>query len=154
MLSATEHIQRHANDLRGLWQGRVLEGSRGRMMLVVASMLAHAYPDHFHILMIVAKPMLWDADRGVPRPPFLTTIGKVDHSGRIVATVRQTTLAKPVEMTIFKDAREFEGELRRLADRVKLSDQQREQFFTCARNWLAADRRIDPSTGERSLAVH
>jgi hypothetical protein len=146
-------IRRHANDLRGMWQGRVLEHSEGRMMLVVASMLAHAHPEHFHILMIVAKPVLWDTERGVPKPPFLASIGKIATDGAIVADVREPGMLKPHEMQIFKSVDEFQGLCRKLADRARLSDPDREQFFICAKNWLAADRRIDPATGEKRI-VH
>lgn len=154
MFSASDiAIRKHANDMRGMWQGRVLEHSDGRMMCVVASMLAHAYPEHFHILIIVAKPVLWDTDRGIPRPPFLASIGKVHHDGSIVADVQEPGAFKPREMRIFDSVNEFQGALRKLADRAGLSDADRMQFFTCATNWLGADRRIDPVSGEKRL-VH
>jgi hypothetical protein len=35
--------------------------------------------------------------------------------------------------------------MRRLADRLKLSDQERLEFFTCVKRWLVADLRLDPT---------
>lgn len=152
MHSPSEEIRKQANEIRGVWQGRVLEAAQGRMMLVVASMLAHAYPDHFHVLLITAKPMLWNADLGVPRPPFLASIGKINHSGRIVADYLPFEGGlKLIDKVVFADTDDFQNELRKLADRVKLPDDDRVQFFTCAQNWIGADRRIDPTTGEKRL---
>lgn len=147
---------RFRRELRALldtWQGKVLATAEGRLLLCVESMLAHAYADAFHTLLQAVRPDLWDADTGTPRPPFLTSIGTIDHAGRVTAKLLQGHGHLPHEWVIYKSAEQYRDALRRLADRLKLADDDRKQFFTCASNWLAADRRVDPNTGERAL-VH
>jgi hypothetical protein len=39
----------------------------------------------------------------------------------------------------------YRDDMRRLADRLKLTDQERLEFFTCVKRWLVADHRLDPT---------
>lgn len=146
-MAATEHdLVGHMRDVRDMWQGQVLAEAEGRMMLVVCSMLAHSYDLAMPVLLAVIQPKCWDHERRSLRPPFLTSIGKVDKSGAVVADAMLfdgalITRDKPV----FSSTIDYRDELRRLADRCRLSDEDRRQFFICASNWLASDRRLDPS---------
>jgi hypothetical protein len=45
---------------------------------------------------------------------------------------------------IFRDETQMRDKLRRLADELKLNDDDREQLFIAARKWCACDRRLDP----------
>ena len=154
MLSLSDpDVRKHANDLRGMWQGRVLDAAEGRLMLVVTSMLAHAYPEHIEVLLRVVQPKCWDEEQRALRTPGLTSIGTVDHSGRVVAMLKAAPASKPHEWVIYKSLDQFKQDLRRLADRLKLPDADRVEFFGCAQKWLASDRRVDPASGEMRL-VH
>lgn len=99
----------------------------------------------------------WD---GQPLGPYLITAGKVAKNGTVVADV-----AYPKSERIEKDAVLYLSEvhlrddMRRLADELKLVDRDRIEFFTAIKNWLVADRRIDPTMDPRDpdakrLVVH
>jgi hypothetical protein len=146
-------------DLRETWQGRVLAAAEGRMMVVASSILAHTYDEAMAVLFRVVKPKCWDAFRQTLRTPFLCSAGKIDKRGRIFAqtVLRDGRVKRP--MTLFKNTREFEYECRKLADRLKLSDDERVEFFTVAKNWVVCDYRIDPTMDPkdpdaRRLVIH
>lgn len=136
-----------------MWQGKVLAAANGRNMLAVTSMLAHAYPDAIETLLRVIQPLCWDDGRGSLRAPFLSSIAKVDKAGRIVAdAVMRDALVGEMnfrDRVLYVSLQDFQNEMRRIADRVKLGDDDRKQFFIVARNWIAADRRLDPNMDPR-----
>jgi hypothetical protein len=150
---------RHSQDLRAMWQGRVLAAAEGRMMVAVASMLAHSYDLAMPILLRVVQPKCWDGMKQSLRTPFLCSCGKVAKNGTIVADVIVAEDQPPVSKVLFSDTRDFEYELRKLADRLKLSDAERVEFFKVAKNWVVADTRLDPTMDPRDpdakrLTVH
>ena len=140
-VQAIELEKKLAFDLRAAWQAKVLVGTTGPARMVVMSVLAHAYDEAVFSLCAVAFP---DFD-GSLRPPFLTTAGKIDKAGRIVAdmvdergVIHKDTVLFPTEISL-RDA------FRKLADRLKLSDPDRIELFKCAQAWVVADRRLDPA---------
>lgn len=141
---------RESRDLRDTWQGKVLEHAQGRMMLAVCSMLAHAFDEAMPILLRVVRPLCWDEERQSLKAPFLCSIAKIDHEGRVVAdAILFEGAVKHRDKVMFASSRDYEYELRKLADMTQLSDADRRQFFICARNWVAADRRLDPAMDPR-----
>lgn len=143
---ATEYEKKLAFDLRGSWQAKVLINSTGTTFAVVMSVLAHNFCEAMTTLLRVVIPA-WD---GTPIGPYLTTAGKVAKNGTIVADV-----VFPKSGRIEKDAVLYLSEIhlrddmRRLADKLKLVDEDRAAFFTAIRNWLVADRRLDPNLDPR-----
>lgn len=137
--------RQHAMALRELWQARVLAGSRGKLAAVVLSMLAHSWPDQIETLCRVVFPGF----RGI-RQPFFASCGKILKSGEVVAD-----LAINDDITrhalVFSSKRDMEADLRALADRLKLTDKDRTQFFDCARRWIVCDFGRDPVNPERHL---
>ena len=137
---------RHANDLRDLWQGRVLITARGNNLLAVSSMLAHAFDDAMAIMFRVVKPPCWDVERQSLKTPFLCSIAKIDKTSHIVVDVIEADGCAPTkDVVIYRSLGHFQDEMRRVADVAKLDDDERVQFFICAKNWIAADRRLDPT---------
>lgn len=145
MLAHTDAFARHFNDLRATWQGLVLAEAQGRMMLVVCSMLAHSYDDAMPILLRIVQPQCWDAAKQSLKLPLLCSCGKVNRLSQIVADVIMSEDAPPICKTMFADERDFEYEFRKLADRLKLSDLERTELFACAKRWVVADFRLDPT---------
>lgn len=139
---------RHAADLRDTWQGKVLAcaQARGNNQLAICSMLAHAFDEAMPVLLRVVKPSCWDAERQSLRTPFLCSIAKIDKRALIVVDVIAHDAA-PVtrDVVIYGSLGHFQDEMRRVADAAKLTDEERVQFFICAKNWVAADRRLDPT---------
>ena len=130
--------------LRASWQGRVLKAARGRMMFFITSMLAHSFDDDLPFLLNAVRPLCWDSARRSLRAPFLCSIGRINYGGMIEAKVvhRDGTTSHDV---IFPSSRQFETDLRRLADAVKLDDAERIEFFAHARRWVGSDQRLDPT---------
>jgi hypothetical protein len=139
-------LRRHFADLRATWQARVLAGARDRMMIVVTSILAHSFDDAMWTLFNLAQPHCWDMNKQSLRCPFLTSIGKINRQGRIVAKVKlHDDGLLPSDGIMFANTRDFERELRKLADSVRLSDRERLEFFVVARKWVGSDMRLDPT---------
>jgi hypothetical protein len=143
---ATELERKLAFDLRGSWQAQTLVHSTGTTFAVIMSVLAHNFPDAMTTLLRAVIPA-WD---GLPIGPYLSTAGKVDKTGAIVANV-----VFPKSGIIEKDAvlylseTHLRDDMRRLADRLKLADRDRVEFFTAVKNWVVADRRLDPNLDPR-----
>lgn len=129
-----------AFDLRASWQARVIAGTGGHEAAVVLSMLAHSYDDAMPTLLRLVFPGFTSIVA-----PFYCSAAKLDKAGRVVADVVTKT------GQIVKDAKVFDTEIqmrdvfRRLADRLKLNDQDRIELFKCAQRWVVADRRLDPN---------
>jgi hypothetical protein len=143
---------RVAKDLREMWQGRALAESRGRRIgLVVASALAHAYDiEHVLILMRSVFPGFEEV-----KAPQLCTCGKISKDGEIIADIAME-YAKSSEgqrfikwreprVPIYESLTAYETALRHYADELKLSDDDRVQFFIVMKNWVVADERLDPN---------
>ncbi len=148
--------RRHADDLRQTWQGRMLAYTRRKEIgAVVLSMLAHSFDD--------ALPTLLRAvfhDFVSIKPPFICSAAKVDKAGRVVAdiVIAHDELVRS-DQPIFRSLDQMKGACRRLADKMKLTDQERVEFFTVAKRWVVADRRLDPNMDPRDpdakrLVVH
>jgi hypothetical protein len=139
-------LARQAQEIREMWQAKVLGAATGRMLVAVTSMLAHTYDEAMPVLLRVVEPRCWDASRQSLRTPFLCSIAKINHSGRIVADAVMGDYQLPQRDTvIFVNEADLQRECRILADKVKLNDQERVEFFKVAKRWVAADRRLDPA---------
>lgn len=146
---------KHAQELREGWQVRALIATRRKPLgMVVLSMLAHTYDEAMPVLLRVAFPGFTSI-----APPFLTTCGKIDKTHAIVADVVGRTGKIEKNVAIFQHASDMQGQMRRLADELKLPDEQRIEMFNVAQRWIVADRRIDPTMDPRDpdarrLVVH
>lgn len=145
MDSTTVDLIHHSRDLRATWQGRALSVAEGRMMVVVSSILAHAFDEAMAIMFRVVQPKCWDHFRQTLKPPFLCSCGKVARSGAIFANVILADGQMPVAKVLFASMDDYEHELRKLADKLKLSDNERVEFFDCAKKWIVCDYRRDPT---------
>lgn len=146
---------RHAEDLRQTWQGRLMRAvpwdcaaglvrPRDKMAAVVLSVLAQSYEGGMWALMCV----MFDRFVSIV-PPFFTTCAKISRHGKIYADMTTKSVDEVVRVIVFKSEREMEGEFRRLADRLKLSDDDRRELFGAVKRWIVCDYRINPNTGEK-----
>lgn len=148
-------VAKHAQELRDGWQVRALIATRRTPIgMVVLSMLAHAYDDAMPVLLRVAFPGFTSI-----APPFLTTCARIDKTGAVVADVVGRTGKIEKNVAIFRHTADMQGQFRRLADELKLPDDQRIEMFNVAQRWIVADRRIDPMMDPRDpdarrLVVH
>jgi hypothetical protein len=165
--TAPDLITRHVQDLAETWQSKVLRetchiagigilASKDKLGSVLLSVFAHnldAGP--LAILLKAVFPGFYSIGL-----PFICSAAKIDKAGRIVADVVMRDNEKPRKnQVLFNSAQHFESTFRRLADNLKLSDQDRLKLFVAACNWVVADRRLDPAMDPRDpdarrLVVH
>jgi hypothetical protein len=150
-------FNRHAQDLRETWQGRVLRETqdKGKLGAVVLSVLAHNFDDAFFVLLKAIFP-----DFVGIRAPFICSAARVDKRGHVVAdAVLRNDAYVWKNFILFYSLKDMETSFRRLADRLKFNDDDRRQLFAAAKNWVVADRRLDPimdpaDPDARRLVVH
>lgn len=123
-----------------MWQAKVLAAAQGKLGAVVLSVLAHNFDDEMPVLLRVVFPGFTTITA-----PFLVSAGKVAKTGHVCADVAKRD-GEIVKMAIlFRDTLELQSEMRRLADRVKLSDGDRNALFGAVKRWLVCDYRLDPT---------
>jgi hypothetical protein len=142
---ATEFEKKLAFDLRASWQARTLANSKGATFAVVMSVLAHSFPDAMDTLLRVLIPG-WD---GKPLGPYLSTCGKVAKNNTVVADVIYPDGRIEKDAVLYLSEIHLRDDMRRLADSLKLVDRDRVEFFTAIKNWVVADRRLDPNFDPR-----
>jgi hypothetical protein len=131
---------RLAFDLRDTWQGRTLAAATGKTAAVLLSVLAHNYDDALLPLLQTVFPGFTSI-----AAPFFCSAGKVEKGGNITADMVNRIGRVEKKVTVYRSEIEMRDDFRRLADRLKLSDADRIQMFTALKNWVVADRRLDPA---------
>lgn len=131
-----------ADEIRGMWQARVLTGSKDKMHHVVLVALAKAYPAAFQTLLRALGAV--DISR-----PFFCGYAAITPSGRIVCDMIDRDGSKR-KVAVYRDENEFIYEMRTLADRLKLSDSDRTEFFGVLQKWVTRDERVNLH-GEKKL---
>ena len=132
-------------ELRASWQAKVLVGTRGPARAVIMSMLAHAYE---HALVTLCAAVFPDFDGSMP-VPYLESCAKIAKTGAVCADVRGKDGKLHADTVLFQSDIEMRDACRKLADRLKLPDDDRVEFFKVAQRWLVADRRLDPTFDPR-----
>lgn len=141
----------HAAVLRESWQGRVLaralrdDGSPiDPIGGVVLSVLAHNFDEAMPVLLRVMFPGFTSVQL-----PFLCSAGKIAKTGQVCADMvtRDGQIMKM--QAFFRNMRAMEREFRKLADRLKFTDQERVALFAAVRRWVVCDFRVDPNMDPR-----
>jgi hypothetical protein len=128
-----------AGRLRETWQAKVLAAASGRMGAVVVTMLAHTYYEVMDVLLRIVFPGI------VVKPPCFTGTASITHDGRVICNMLDRDGDLIIGVTIFASEDKFVLAFRRLADRLKLDDDDRKALFEAVQNWVTADHRIKPS---------
>lgn len=131
--------RRLAFDLRATWQARTLMAARGKTAAVLMSVLAHNYDDQMLPLLQVCFPGFQSITA-----PFLTSAGRVQKNGAVTADIVQKTGRIDKQAVLYRSEIELRDDFRRLADGLKLDDEDRQQLFIAVQKWVVADRRLDP----------
>lgn len=131
-------------ELRASWQGRVLAHAEGKMGAVALSVIAENYDD----VLLPLLQAVFPGFRGVPLPAFCSA-AKVAKTGHVCADLI-TKHGERIQMfAIFRSTKQMEGQFRRLADRLKLTDADRTEMFAAVKKWVVADYRLDPNMDYR-----
>lgn len=128
-----------------MWQGRALAAATGTTAAVLLSVLAHNYDDAMPVMLRVVKPITWDAVHQTVRAPFLSSAGKVAKSGAVVADVVTASGHIIKEVALYLNETELRDDFRKLADRLRLRDDERVEMFKAVQRWVVADKRLDPN---------
>lgn len=127
-------------DIRTTWQARTLLAAQGKTAAVLLSVLAHNYDDQMLPLLQVCFPGFTSITA-----PFLSSAGRIMKSGAVVADRISATGKIQKKYVLYRNEIELRDDFRRLADRLRLSDQDREQLFIAVQKWVVADYRLDPA---------
>lgn len=134
-------FKRHFDDLRASWQVRALiETQHKHIGVVLLSVLAHTYDEAMFVVMRVAFPGFTSIV-----PPFLCTAGKIAKTGAVIADVVQRNGTITKNTVLYKNDKKLRDDFRRLADKLRLGDQDRLELFSALRRWIVCDYRLDPT---------
>ena len=113
---------------------------REHIGMVMLSVIADHVDDAMVTLMQAAFPGFQSIE-----PPFLCSSAKVAKSGYIVADLVNRFGKIEKDVGLYASETDLRDDVRRLADRLKLSDDDRVTMFKCVQRWVVADRRLDPT---------
>ena len=131
--------------MRETWQAKALAATQeSHLGAVLLSVLAHSYDEAMPVLLRVVFPGF----EGL-RPPGLTSAGRIGRTGAVVADVVLRGGLRKRNSVLFSDKRAMEAAFRKLADRLKLSDQERREMFGAVQRWIVCDYRINPRMDPR-----
>ena len=121
------------------WQVRALRVARGIDGAVILSVLAHAYDEQLIPYLLAA------IGSAAVRAPFICSAAKIDKRGRVCADVVTKDEEHWKMQPLYETEIAFRDAMRRLADRLRLDDDERTELFDLARKWVVADTRLDPT---------
>lgn len=143
-MTGTINLRMTGEELRQSWQGRALayvqEHSLGQLGAALLSLLADNYDETMPFLLKAVFP-----DAVGIRTPFYCSSPKIDKAGCIVAEMIDKSGRKIKNAIVFASTAQMEGVFRKMADRLRLTDDERRDLFACVRNWVKADQRLDPT---------
>lgn len=146
--SETIHIRMTGEELRASWQGRALayvqERSLGQIGAALLSLLADSYDETMPFLLKAVFP-----DASGIRTPFYCSNAIINKRGNIVADMIDRFGQRRKNVIVFLSTEQMQTVYRRLADALKLSDDDRRDLFACVQNWVKADQRLDPTMDRR-----
>lgn len=141
MTALTTSLERSlAFDLRATWQARTLEAARGRTAAVLLSVLAHNFDDQLLTLLQLVFPGFKSITA-----PFLCSAGKIERNGAVVADMVERAGTIKKKAVLYRSEIELRDDFRRLADQLKLDDDDRKALLGAVRRWVVCDFRLDPN---------
>lgn len=130
-------LQKKLDEMTQMWQVRALREAKDKISRVLLVVFAKEYAAALPILLRVAIPGFEDI-----QAPFLSGYASIMPSGRLVCDMTCSDgLIRKTE--IYHTTDEFNSDMRRLADKLKLSDEDRDEMFMLLRKWIVSDLRID-----------
>jgi len=117
---------------------RALGAARGKTGAVLLSVISHNYDDGLQAAVYTGAVKLVAG-------PHLSSAARVQKNGAITADIERMDGRIDKQAVLYRNEIEMRDDFRRLADRLKLGDSDREQMFIALQNWVVADRRLDPA---------
>lgn len=126
----------HAQKLRDSWQAKCLAEATGKTQAVVLIVLCMSYSAAIKILLRVVFNQ-----RDIQRP-FFASGAEIQLSGKLVCDlVEKSGITHPV--VVYESTDDLNRDMRDLADRLKLSDDERREFTAAIQRWVVADHRVN-----------
>jgi hypothetical protein len=135
-------LKKHVDELREMWQSRALRESSGKLHRVMVAVMSYEYSSAMSILLKATFPGFTDIQR-----PFLCSYATIIQSGKVVADMIDVDGTKKT-VAVYESKDKFVAAVRELADKLKLTDAERDEMFTVLQRWVVKDMRIGPH-GER-----
>jgi hypothetical protein len=137
--------QRHAQDLRETWQARVLAESRGKLSVVVLAVLMHSYGTAMQVLLRVVFPKAPVGKGGWTEvsPPFFWGTATVMPNGMVTCMMVTRDGQKVPNAHVYDSQDDLVKDMRGLADRLQLTDHDREEMAEAFKRWVTRDLRIN-----------
>lgn len=130
------NFHRHAQDLRTTWQARCLAEAKDKTAAVVLIVLCMSYSTAIRTLLRVVFNQ-----RDIQRP-FFASGAEIQLSGKLVCDlVEKSGITHPV--VVYDSTDDLNRDMRELAERLKLTDDERREFTAAIQRWVVADHRID-----------
>lgn len=117
-----DNLDKQFEKIRETWRGKVIAETRGRSTRLGCVIIAAL------------------GFNRVNRYPRFGSKAFIDQDGRIIAYYYPGP-PMPANPAVIADTLGFSGDLRRVADKCKLSDQDRIEFFEAMKNWIERDLR-------------
>lgn len=137
--------KKHADEIREMWQSRVLRASAGKLRKIVISAFAKSYRDALKTLLAVTFEGFQDIDR-----PIIASYGHIATDGSVIADMVDRAGVKR-KTRLYESEGRFLYEARKVADELKLSDDDRRQMFGVLQRWIVSDQRIG-TEGQRLVS--
>lgn len=132
--------KKSADEIRDMWQSRILREADGKLQRVMMIALAKEHPAD---LLVLLKATFGTVE--IPMP-FYSGYATIVPSGHLVCMMHDRDSAgitwKGV-VKVYDTEQQFLGDARRLADGLKLNDADRVALFAMLQKWVAADQRVD-----------
>lgn len=127
--------RRHAQDLRNTWQARCIAESKGKTRAVMLIVLSMSYTNAVPTLLRVL------GYRDINRP-FLSSGATINWNGKLICDVTEKSgIVAPA--VVYDSTDELSRDMRDLADRLKLNDNERVEMTKAIQHWVVADMRVD-----------
>lgn len=132
----TPFDSKSAAELRDEWPVKALVEAKGTLKAVIVVILAQEWPTILPVLLRVAFRNFTDLKR-----PFLTGYAHIWTNGAVLCHAVFDDGRRLIK--IYDTAEQMNRECRDLADKLKLSDRDRNEFFRIVKRWVVRDHRID-----------
>ena len=133
-----------AEELAAMWQLRAMAWTlknSPKLFAILMRIMANEYTGVTHnTWQVILRGMTGSPE--LPGHIVLQGYARIEESGR-VTTMATTRAGDFFRMAIYRTKYEYVSDMRRLADKLKLSDADRTAMFDVLKSWIPEDRTID-----------